>query len=82
MIFYNTNFVNTSMVNRIKITIVDEKTNENLSGVLDKKTLKYSDFNGQLILNSGQPIKLNLISYEEMNIKNVKNDTTIKMIPL
>ena len=86
MLFYNTNFVtytNTAKsIDKVKITIVDEKTSEKLVGVLDKKTLNYSDINGQLLLNNGNSLNLNLISYEEMNIKNIRNDTIIKMKPL
>ena len=66
----------------ITITIIDSETKEPLVGVYNKNNFNYSDLNGNLLSKNECSLNLNLISYEELNIKKIKNDTIIKMKPL
>lgn len=68
--------------NDVKITVVDKNSNELLIGVKDLNTNKYTDLNGELLLNCGSSIDLELISYEKINVRNIKNDTIIYLNPI
>jgi hypothetical protein len=64
-----------SELNMITIKIVDIDTKEELFAV--KNIDQYTDFNGEIKINKGDSISLELISYEKVNIKSVSNDTII-----
>lgn len=66
-----------SVSNIINIQIIDKDTKEELFAV--KNIDKYSDFDGKMKINRGDSISLTLISYKDINIKTVKNDTIIGM---
>ena len=61
---------------QIKITILDDKKKEPLTGVLNKTLCNYSDLKGNLIVNKEDLVDLQFISYEPLKIK-VCKDTTI-----
>jgi hypothetical protein len=64
---------------QITITIVDENNNEFLPGVFELNSNKFSDLEGEMLVNKNDDIHLKLISYEEIKINNIKNDTIIKL---
>jgi len=64
----------------VNVTIIDSRTKEPLCGVLNQHN--YSDINGSLIVRRNNSLNLKFISYEDINIKNIQNDTIIKMNPL
>lgn len=69
------NSTKSSVNQQIKITIIDTEK-EPLTGVLNKTLNNYSDLKGNLIVNKGDSVNLQFISYENLNIK-VSKDTTI-----
>jgi hypothetical protein len=63
----------------VKITVVDNNTNEKLSGVYEKHSKTYTDLNGNIFIKRGDSIDLELISYR--NIKTVvKKQDCIRML--
>jgi hypothetical protein len=82
LFLFNLNYYdNPSKSNIVTITIVDKNTNEVLTGVFNKESKNYTDISGNLSVKVGSPVDLNLISYENVKLYNIKNDTIIKMNP-
>lgn len=69
-----------SEINMINIKIIDIDTKEELIGVKNKD--KYTNFEGEIKINKGDSILLELISYEKINIKSIQKDTIIGMSKL
>jgi hypothetical protein len=65
--------------NQVSITVIDEKTDEKLVGVIENNSQNFTDFDGQLKSEKGEILKLKLVSYQDVVIENIKNDTIIKM---
>ena len=74
LLFYS----NSILKQNVKVTIIDNR-NESLVGVFNRVSNKYSNFNGCLIINSGDSINLELISYKSITVKKIYSDTTIIM---
>lgn len=60
------------------ITVVDIDTGEELVGVHDVNGGKYTNLNGDMIVQKNDIITLQFISYESVKLK-VENDTIIKL---
>lgn len=67
----------TANLNTVNIKIIDIDTKEELCAV--KNIDKYSNYEGEIKINKGDSILLELISYEKVNINSVKKDTIIEM---
>lgn len=70
---------NNEVNDQITITIVDYNNNEELVGVNEKNSNSYSNFNGEIKLQKNTNVHLSLISYEDILISDIKNDTIIKL---
>lgn len=76
--FNNDKQTNKQSINQEVIITIIDNNNEKLTGV--KNGNKYSNFDGELAINKGDSVLLELVSYEIINIENIENDTIIKMI--
>lgn len=68
---------NDSNIKQVQIKIIDTK--ENLCGVQNTVSSTYSNVNGVMTVNANDSINLQMISYKNVSLRKVLNDTVIIM---